>query len=1301
MLRLVVAFLLFGCMVVSAQDARNFSKYDNAPRGSILEVLEEDGRLWFVLEKDEIVYQKKNRNYQIGFYDGYDFYTFPLRLEDEELKTFRKFSIFQDSMLMLQFEGPSQILFLNKKKLEIKHLIQEEEVKILEGRIVNGEFYFIRKKDGQFYVAKYDGKSETTLFPIADLERVGELFVTSDNFVYKQDYCHTYLYDIQGELLRKISKEELLLDRLGTFYELEGCHSIYYTSVYNGEEIFNFNSEIYSITDHQFERLEDHPLSKTMRISQADKEGNVLYHKLLNEDQDFILESEGSLYDYPISKDFIGGHPHSINFKDHVWYIEGGDLWKKEVDQNKVCKSFLEGFSIRKIIPNGDKLLITTVQPGWFTMDRKTEEITPLYGALEKSKIFPSYGVKFQKDGSMWSTKQNAIVKVNPPSTITERYPFENWTNMEGFVNVGENIYLAVDDEIIEFDIKTQSQKSLYQNSGHSIKFMTLYNNRYVILCSTKGIYAYDLDEKKSISISDNNSYVTCYIKGNRLLASTLDERIEVYKIEDSTTFSFLEEHTMNTIVFNMSEDQKGRLWLGTGSGVKYETTPGNWDFGSLKVSDQADPEANRYAIFFDSIYNKMYIGTVSGLNKIDTDFNHKPEKFRISLSSYSAYSQDSLQNRIDWDPKVSIHIPTNNRYLQLKLADPDNIFNNNVRFEYKLGNTTWQSQNNQNTLTFANLTGGENEIQIRGISDSGIVSENRLVIPIRVGKFFYETWWFRLGLLLGIGSIVYAWFRRIKLENVRLETEVSNRTEELQKDKATIEKQAEELSLTDRMKNQFFSNISHELRTPLTLINSPIDKLTKMELPKDAQYYLSLIKANGDLLIDRVGELLEISRLESGKVVLARNRINLYKTIYDACLVFDLSMKEKNINYSKNIVIPSVVVLADKTRLIKIIQNLINNARKFTDANGRITVDAQYSDNQLKLIIADTGRGISPKHQKRIFDRFYQVPVDNTMANPGTGLGLSMVSEYVQLMGGTITVESTLGIGSTFSITIPIIECKNDYIIEERDRAVIATTVTEDILPHRIDSSDRSNLPTILLAEDNNNLRQYIKTLLLPTYQVVEVCNGQEALEILNQGLQPDIILSDIMMPIMDGVSLLQNVRADDRFRLLPFVFLTAKTNQNFKIKMYHTGVDDYLTKPFSEEELLARLKTTYANYKSRIEASVEIEDVKSKDTDPEISDFEADLQSIIIQNLEHPQFGTEFIAEKLNISRRTFQRILKRQIGLTPKGYIREVQLNRARELYESNAFSTITELARSIGFANPTYFKKLYLERFGKKL
>lgn len=535
------------------------------------------------------------------------------------------------------------------------------------------------------------------------------------------------------------------------------------------------------------------------------------------------------------------------------------------------------------------------------------------------------------------------------------------------------------------------------------------------------------------------------------------------------------------------------------------------------------------------------------------------------------------------------------------------------------------------------------------------------------------------------------------------------------------IRQQAEQLKSLDAAKSRFFANVSHELRTPLTLLRGPVHTLLKEnKLTEKQTKLLQMAERSGKQLEQLVNEILDLRKLEMGKMDVDEKPTGLSTFFRTYFAQFESLAESRQIDFTFDLSgTHGVVAGIDREKCRQILYNLLSNAFKFTPTNGRIAAAVSVNDGTLRLTVSDTGAGIHPDDLPFVFDRFFQTNRPDKPAEGGTGIGLNLCYEYARLFGGTIEAESTPGEGSVFRVAFPV------RLVEANDETLSAPTAQIGMPAHdeaEISSSvgasevSQSSKPTILVVEDNPDLQDYIRFILQEKYNVVTAENGRTALERLKvEGrglrgdgplpstlyLQPSLILSDLMMPVMDGYQLLERLKSHDATCHIPTIMLTARAEAQERLKALRIGVDDYLTKPFDEEELLARIENLLKNQAARqqeaaAEAGQETPRPVMSQPDREwLEIFEAYVQKHFDSDiLNVPALACEFA-----MSESTLLRQLKRLTGLSPIQYLQEVRLDEARRLLENHMCNSIAQVASKVGYDDARSFARAFRQRFGK--
>lgn len=507
-----------------------------------------------------------------------------------------------------------------------------------------------------------------------------------------------------------------------------------------------------------------------------------------------------------------------------------------------------------------------------------------------------------------------------------------------------------------------------------------------------------------------------------------------------------------------------------------------------------------------------------------------------------------------------------------------------------------------------------------------------------------------------------------------------------------------EQLKSLDRAKSLFFTNISHEMRNPLTLIIAPLENLC--ERAKSSPFYeeLKLAYSNSKKLLERVNEILDLSKLESGEMELRESPVVLHDLCRRILFSYQSLAFYRNMKLEFEFVPDkTLTVLLDIEKFEKILNNLILNAFKHSETDGQISMKINTNNSLLSVVVKDTGQGIHSNDLKHIFNRYYQAEWKDQPAQGGTGIGLTLAREYARLAGGDISVESTPGQGSSFTLTIPFKmtdkpEQLPDMLPQEEESGMEESVIN---LPLSVDGQK----PKILIVEDELELSRYLVKCLSVDYYCKSAPNGLVALSLLNKE-QFDLIISDVMMPGMDGLEFRGKVRENMKWKQIPFVMLTAKALDEDKIAGLQLGVDDYITKPFNTKELIARVHNLILNKHERDTWKKE----NKEETESEVS-YSAEEQLIIkaekhvLANLHEHSLNASNLASYLGYSLRQLERLLKKHSGFSPAAFIREIRLQKAYRILERRQFATIKEVCYEVGMDTPANFSTRFKQRFGK--
>jgi two-component system, sensor histidine kinase ChiS len=619
------------------------------------------------------------------------------------------------------------------------------------------------------------------------------------------------------------------------------------------------------------------------------------------------------------------------------------------------------------------------------------------------------------------------------------------------------------------------------------------------------------------------------------------------------------------------------------------------------------------------------------------------------------------------------------------------------VEYQFMLaGNDKhWSALTNKTMAEYNNLGLGKYAFKLRAKSPDGIWSDP-ISFSFKVLPPWWLTWWANVSYLLLFLLVLFG-IRRYEMNRILLRNQ-------LELEKVTTDS----LRNLDQLKSNFFANISHEFRTPLTLILGQIESVMSSAIDIKEKGKLQVANRNAKRLLTLINELLDLSKLESGTMELAATRQNIVSFLKSLFYSFESLADNKGIELGFESEADYIHVSFDSDKMEKVFYNLMSNAFKFTHGDGRIDISIRIERDRLVVIsVKDTGIGIPEERLVHVFDRFYQVDGSSTRENEGTGIGLALARELAELHKGKISASSQENVGSEFVVTLPL----GTNGSEEGDSVDI---YAQNMLPEQVGSTpeplekvdgpeaivpgENENRELILVVEDNTDVRLYIREKLEKTYRVAEARNGEEGLKMAQDEI-PDLIISDVMMPKMDGYQYCRAIRADERTSHIPIIMLTARADINDKIDGLGTGVDVYLTKPFNARELQANVRNLIQQriqLRRRFSTSTVIRpsDVSSVSVDQA---FLEKVVKTIETHFEDDQFSVESLGAHVNMSVSQLNRKLNALIDQPPGHLIRSLRLQRAADLLVQKA-GTVSEICYKVGFSDNAYFSRAFKKQFG---
>ncbi len=806
---------------------------------------------------------------------------------------------------------------------------------------------------------------------------------------------------------------------------------------------------------------------------------------------------------------------------------------------------------------------------------------------------------------------------------------------------------------------------------------------------------------------SNDTLWVVSEDRGLNRVIHTKDGNIE--KVEYVLMSDGLIDNSLHKII----EDEFGYFWINSNSGIMR--------VNKRNLNDYLDDKINELAIQSftgeDGLENIEGNGGVQNAGLLTKDGKllfpnqagiifTRPEwhvyKNKMGLIK-PVFETISFSDSIKNIQNISeINFSREVRNIQVKFTLPTFEENRNLKLQYKMEgvNEFWENANSEKIALFTNIPSGENRLFVRGsLVGTDEYSEASMIINVK--PYIYETIWFyilSICLLVGVFYLGYkALLKQSKLREIKLEELVNDRTKELLDEKEKTEEALQMIKKLDESKSQFFTNFTHELRTPLSLILSPLEEMLENKSVKTNgdQAPLSLMMRSANRLKSLVNQLLDVSKLSSGEISLTYHKVDIIEITQHISAQFEHAFKKKKIQFSIECESKPNFVFLDVSAWEHICTNLLGNALKFTPKGGRVIIRIHDEYEFVKVLIEDSGSGIAKPDLPFIFDPYYQGDSSITKSG-GTGIGLAIVKGMIEKMKGEILVHSVKGEGTVFEISVRKgkghISEKHKIIYEpineiSKGRTSSINTITEaEVI---VNQKSNENAPKVLLVEDNEDFRVYLHSLISRDYNVKVASNGKLGLEALDD-FRPDIILSDIMMPEMDGFEMMKKIRTIDTYKHIPFIFLSAK-DSDYDVQMgLNMGADIYLTKPVKNKLLLAQIKVLL-----RRERTLKASGEKSKQIVN--NTFSKKTTEIIQRHLGNPDLNIDLIAEALSMSSASLYRKWKNENDETINQIINKLRFEEALKLIKEESFN-ISEASYAVGFSNLSYFSRAFKKMYG---
>ena len=855
-------------------------------------------------------------------------------------------------------------------------------------------------------------------------------------------------------------------------------------------------------------------------------------------------------------------------------------------------------------------------------------------------------------------------------------------------------------------------------------------------------------------ALLENNVTSLCWVDDNTLFFGTASQGVgtmdmrtrEIKKIQGQSGSMKLSNDAVNHVY----KDSRGLVWIATREGLNvYDTRRHMF----LDLSPVAEAKGNFIAAITEDQERNMWVSTSRKVIRVTVASDGKGG-YLFDSRAYN--SEDGLQN-CDFNQRsiktlhngiiaigglygVNVFAPDHIRYnkmlpnvmftglslfdeavkvgqsyggrvlIEKELNDVENVefdYKQNIfsvsfasdnynlpektQYMYKLEgfNNDWLTLPvGVHNVTFTNLAPGKYVLRVKAINSDGYVGIKEATLGIVVNPPFWMSWWAYLLYAAGLVVVLFlARYRMLKREREKFHLQ-------------QIENEVAKNEEINNMKFRFFTNVSHELRTPLTLIISPLEGMLKETTDELQSTRLQLMYRNAQRLLHLVNQLLDFRKGEMSTHQLSLSEGDIISYVHSVCNSFLLMADKKHIQFSFFSGIDTFSMAFDADKVGKIVMNLLSNAFKFTPEGGRVTVMIEHvtgTPDTLEIKIADTGIGISDVDKEHIFDRFYQADHKGVEETTGNGIGLSLVRDFVTLHEGEVKVFDNIGTGSVFVIQFPVKHVETQVQLPEETGMSVGDEEDREMKEEVREETGRKDFPLLLVVDDNEDFRIFMRYSLELQYRVKLAVNGNEAWEMMQEEL-PDLVISDVMMPQMDGNELCRLIKQDKRTAHIPVILLTARQNTEAKLEGLQTGADDYVTKPFNMTILVLRIRKLIelSRYHRVTQGMIDPAPSEIVITSLDEKLIEKAIK-YVEDNMSRTELSVEELSRELGMSRVHLYKKLLQITGKTPIEFIRVIRLKRAAQLLRESQLH-VSEVAFEVGFNNPKYFSRYFKDEFG---
>lgn len=913
------------------------------------------------------------------------------------------------------------------------------------------------------------------------------------------------------------------------------------------------------------------------------------------------------------------------------------------------------------------------------------------------------YDMLFDGDGNLWLATHQGLYYAHIPNSLNSKQAFQQFHENLEIKNVFEDVE----------SLEKMKINSIHQDVDGNILVCSENSGIISIKLLSEGRFLHDIYKHipyRENTISSNKAFSGCFDKAGNFWSTTSNglDRIE---LNSRTVTRVLSNNDIgNFQMLNATFDSKGNLWLALNYGIlRYDTL--NQEIKKFYRTNAADNYFSGGASHMD-LEGVLYLGSRYSIAYfkpefvIDSTYNSPLYVTDFKINNTRIIPGKKLHGRVVIESNIndltSLTLRSRDINISFDLASLDYNNKHAIQYRYKLEgsqNNDWIIMNQgHRTISFSNLNPGSYRLIISNTNSLGVWNTENRILNCRV---LPPPWKSIPAIFSYVALVLLLLYLSQRMWLIRQKEKSVIRFAQLEK------QQSEKLH---NLKLQFFMNISHEFRTPLSLIIAPLEMLKNKLSGSEERHQLQLITRNANRLLYLINQIIDIRKADKGKLNIKYVKINITLFAENLLQIFSLTAYKKNINLLIDSADQKLMIQMDPHQMETVFYNLLSNAIRYTPDDGKIEISIRRKEDHCSISIADTGAGIDPLQMPHIFERFHFSP-DPGGGSVGAGIGLSHTKSIIELHQGEIEVNSSKGEGTEFIITLPLkAPGKEQKEIPEitvgeffsQVQAVIQQEYTDieagDVVKERVSAVHKPSY-SIVIAEDNEDLRTYLFNYLSDRFEKVEAAsNGEQALELIRE-MNPDLLISDVMMPRIDGLELTRIIKEDDTLKNTFIILITAKNFEQDRINAIQAGVDVYIFKPFKMQYLMLRIEKLFErkdNVEKQISEGVFTLLKGEKVLNSEKLFIDRAI-GIVEENIENPDFKIDGMYRELNVSRAQLYRKIGRLTGFAVKEFIREIRLQRAAQILREDNL-TVNEVSYMVGFGSPTYFSICFKKKFG---